>query len=71
MEAKILEIAAEIFRVAPSSLHIGCGRGDIEGWSSIQHVALVATLEERLNIVVPFEEIANIKTLSDFLNYVN
>jgi acyl carrier protein len=71
MESKILDIAAEIFRVDVSSLNIKCTRDDIENWNSLQHVALVATLEERLNIVVPFEEIASIKRLSDFLNYVN
>jgi acyl carrier protein len=69
MEEKILEIAAEIFRVPVSDLNINIGREDIEKWKSLQHVALVATLEEQLDIVVPFEEIANIKTLQDFLNF--
>lgn len=70
MEEKILNIAAEIFYMDVASLDIQSSREDIKTWDSLHHVALVATLEERLNVVVPFEKIADIRKLSDFLGYV-
>jgi acyl carrier protein len=70
MEDRIKNIAAEVLYVDAASLDIQSSRDDIKNWDSLHHVALVATLEERLNVVVPFEKIAEIRKLADFLIYV-
>ena len=70
MEDKLLEIAAQIFKVDKSMINLNSTRKEVGSWTSFAHLALVTTLEEKLGVVVPFEEVPKIEKLSDFMGYL-
>jgi len=71
MEDIIFEIASKVLGVNKDSLTIESNRDDIYEWDSLAHLNLIAEMEERLNVTIPFEEIENIYYLKDFLKYLD
>jgi|CZCB01.1.fsa_nt_gi acyl carrier protein len=71
MEDKILEIASKVLGLSKDSLTIESNRDDIYEWDSLAHLNLIAEMEERLNVTIPFEEIEDIYSLKDFLKYLD
>jgi len=68
MREKLLEIAKQILKV--NSIDLYKNRHDIDEWDSLAHIQLVASIEEEFNLSIPFEEVANINCLADFLKYL-
>ncbi len=71
MEDIIFEIASKVLGVNKDSLTIESNRDDIYEWDSLAHLNLIAEMEERLNVTIPFEEIEDIYSLKDFLKYLD
>lgn len=69
MEDKFLEIVAGVLRVNKEDLNMGLKKEDLPSWDSLAHIALVAELEEELDLEIPIEEVPDIKGLSDFKKY--
>ena len=69
MEEKIIQIAARVFRVAPSALNLESSKDNTPNWDSFAHIALISMLEEELKIIIPIEDVPNIVKLKDFLKY--
>lgn len=67
MEERLLEIAREI--LSRDEMDLSMQREDCEAWDSAAHLILLSELEEELGIVVPFEEVGNIRRLKDFLRF--
>jgi len=68
MREKLLETAKQILKV--NSIDLYKNRHDISEWDSLAHIQLVASIEEEFNLSIPFEEVANINCLADFLKYL-
>ena len=66
---RIIEIAASILSVEKEALCGETSRAQMSEWDSLNHLRLIVALEEQLKIVVPFEKVADVKQLKDFLNY--
>lgn len=69
-EDQIIEIIADVLEMDIQILNSNSTREKIESWDSLSHVQIIAELEERLNIKIPFDEIANIEKISDFFVYI-
>ena len=69
MENKFLDIVASILRVNREEINMDLKKDDLQSWDSLAHIALVAELEEELNIEIPIEDVPNINSLCDFQKY--
>ncbi|AEV70518.1 acyl carrier protein [Acetivibrio clariflavus] len=67
---KLLDIVAEVLNVDKSQISLNTSRDEIAAWDSLNHVRLIAELEEQLNITIPFEAVSGIKKVSDILEFV-
>jgi len=66
----LINVASYVFEVDSSSLSLDTERKNLEKWDSLAHLSLVAEIEERFQVRIPFEDIAGIKKLRDFLRYI-
>lgn len=66
----LIDVAAYVFEIDSNLLSLDTEREKFEKWDSLAHLCLVAEIEERFHTRVPFEDIAAIKKLGDFLKYI-
>jgi len=62
---KVLEIAADLFRLAPERINEHSSPELIEAWDSVQHLNLILALESEFNLQFEPEEIDQMKTIGD------
>ncbi|HOM01305.1 MAG TPA: acyl carrier protein [Acetivibrio sp.] len=67
---KLIELVSEILNVDKESINLETSRDKTSAWDSLNHIRLVAEVEEQLNIKIPFEKVPDIKKVGDFLDYV-
>lgn len=60
---QVLEVASDVFGVAPSSLSAASSPDSVENWDSVQHLNLVLALEARFGVQINPEDIDKLKTL--------
>ncbi len=65
-----LYLAADVFGVAPEMLAPDTAYGSIEAWDSVNHLRLVMETEAKFGRPIPLEAVPRLRTLSDFLPYV-
>ena len=68
MNEKVTEIIAEVLRVAPQKIHPSLSIGDIPEWTSMAQMGIISTLEARLGIEIPIEDLfdlTNVQALVD------
>lgn len=68
METEIVAIIAEVLRVAPERVTPELSIGDIPEWGSMAQMGIISTLESRLGIEIPIEdlfELTNVQTIID------
>ena len=68
MKDKVVEIIAEVLRVVPEKVTPELAIGDIPEWSSMAQMGVISTLEQRLGIEIPLEDLfdlTNVKALVD------
>lgn len=58
---KLLDIASEVLNVDRTKIAIDTLKDDVPSWDSLNHIRLIAEVEEQLNIKIPFEKIPQIK----------
>ncbi|AKA70304.1 acyl carrier protein [Clostridium scatologenes] len=68
-ENEIIEAIAYALEIDKERLNNDTKRESIEEWDSLGHIEIISELEERLNIKIPFEGIADIEKVSDFFKY--
>lgn len=64
----LLETVNEILKIEDCTLNTN--RKETESWDSLAHVMLIAEIESKFNISIPFEEIGNIEKVNDFFKYI-
>lgn len=68
MKDSVIEIIAEVLRVEREKITPGLSIGDIPEWSSMAQMGIISTLESRLGIEIPIEDLfdlTNVQTLID------
>lgn len=61
--SQVLEVASDVFGVAPSSLSAASSPDTVENWDSVQHLNLVLALEARFGVQINPEDIEKMKSL--------
>lgn len=61
------EILAPVFELGDRTLTLTSGPEDVEKWDSLNHLNMVAAIEERLGVSMSGQEIASIYSVADLI----
>ena len=64
MNAKLVEIVAELFDLEAAAVHEALTPEDVELWDSMNHLRLVSAVEEEFRIKLSMQEIESIRSLA-------
>lgn len=67
---EIKSLFANVFKY-DSEISLATSRQEVPRWDSLQHVALVAAIEERFDIVLSMDEMIEIRSVSDICNILD
>ena len=70
MEKEFLDFIAEIFDCNPKELSLDTTPDDVELWDSLMQLRLVGEISEKYDVEIPISEVADIKSLREFYNYI-
>lgn len=70
MRDKIVEIVAEVLGITPEQVQPGLSIGDIPAWGSMAQMRLISTLEQRLEIEFPLEDLFDLTSVSAIVEEV-
>ena len=68
MKEEVIETIAEVLRIAPEKVTPELSIGDIPEWSSMAQMGIVSTLEARLGVEIPIDDLfdlTNVQALID------
>ena len=68
MKDQIIELLTELLNVPAGTITEDTMASDIESWDSLNHVLIIGALEERLGIVIPLDEAAEITGVKELLD---
>lgn len=71
IENKVKEVLAEKLNIPLDKIDLSSSLRDDLGMDSFASVEVIFEIEDKFNIEVPDQEAANIKTVTDILNYIN
>ena len=63
MNAKLVEIVAELFDLEPAAVDDALTPEDVELWDSMNHLRLVSAVEQEFQIKLSMQEIESIHSL--------
>jgi|DewCreStandDraft_1066081.scaffolds.fasta_scaffold00149_55 acyl carrier protein len=67
--SKITSLVADMLNIEPSSLSSQL-RSQIANWDSLRHMELILRLEEEFQVRFSSKEVAEIKSLEDFVQMI-
>ena len=67
MKTEIINLLAELLNVPADTITEETKASDIESWDSLNHVLIIGALEERLGIVIPLDDAAEITSVKELL----
>lgn len=65
-----LEFAARVFGDDVKNINLDLRYGEYEKWDSMMHLTLIMEAEEKYGIEVPFNKIAEIRSLRDLYEMI-
>lgn len=68
MTEKVIALIEEVLDVPKGTITEDTRIEDVEEWGSLEHVAIIGELEERLGIVIPLEESLDIESVGELLD---
>ncbi len=71
MDARLTNIFRDVFDDPKLDLHDDLARGDWPAWDSLAHVKLVLAIEEEFGIKLSFDQVAKVRTVSDFKQLID
>lgn len=71
MKEQVVVIIAEALGVVPEKVTPDLAIGDIPEWSSMAQMRLISTLEQRLEIEFPIEDLFDLTTVQAIVDEVN
>jgi acyl carrier protein len=70
VRAEIKSLFANVFKY-DGDLSLATSRQDVPKWDSLQHVALVAALEQQFGITLSMDEMVEIRSVRDICNILD
>ena len=70
MKEEVVSIIAEVLGVVPEQIHPELSIGDIPAWSSMAQMRLISTLEQRLEIEFPIEDLFDLTNVQAIVDEV-
>jgi acyl carrier protein len=67
MKTKLLQLMVDLFKCDIGDLTDATGPGDIPGWDSLGHVALMAEIHKQFGMHVPVEDAIEMESIADLL----
>lgn len=58
-------LISKVLKIPESHLNDRLSTDDVEGWDSLTHMNLIATLEEELEIMFTIEQISSMSTIGE------
>ncbi len=68
MTEKVISLIEEVLDVPRGTITEDTRIEDVEEWGSLEHVAIIGELEEKLGIAVPLEESLEIESVRELLD---
>ena len=65
LDERLKRLVADVFRYPQEELVDRMGPGDIPGWDSLGHVALMAEVQHEFGTHVPVEDAIEIESIAD------
>lgn len=71
LTTQVLGLAAEVFRVDPTTLSAGSTPASVAAWDSFSQLSLIFAAEERFKIRIPASRVAGLRSLADLVQIVS
>ncbi len=68
IRSQLIELMADLFRCDVTDLTDQTGPGDVPGWDSLGHVALMARIQDSFGSHVPVEDAIEVESVSDLVD---
>ncbi len=65
MKQQIESLMADLFNISKEGVTDSLTMANTDGWDSLKHMELIATIEQSFDIELTFEEILAMQTLND------
>jgi acyl carrier protein len=65
MKDRLKKLMAGLFQCDLDELHDETGPGDVRGWDSLGHVALMAAIQKEFGTHVPVEDAIEVESIAD------
>ena len=66
----IREIMQDVFGVSPESVTEDTTCRDVPGWDSMNHIILIATIEDALPVHFELDDYVGLKSVAQLLDYI-
>ncbi len=70
MLEEIVAVIADVLNIDPGSLTPDSCREDFATWDSLAHLQIIAEVEGKLGVKIPFEAVSQIRTARDFERFL-
>ena len=65
LNGRLMQLVADLFKCDVSELTEQTGPGDIPGWDSLGHVALMSEIQKQFGHHVPVEDAIEVESIAD------
>jgi acyl carrier protein len=65
LENKLNALMADTLHIPPEKIHDDLSMADVESWDSLQHMSLVASLEQSFGVEFTFGEIVSMQNVAE------
>ena len=63
-------LASDVTGTPSELLHAGSSPENTEGWDSFANLALISAIDEEFNVSIPADQVAALRTLGAFAEYL-
>lgn len=70
MKEQVVSIIAEVLRTTPDKITPGLSIGDIPEWSSMAQMGIISTLEDRLNVEIPIDDLFDLTNVQAMIDEI-
>lgn len=67
---KLNEVFRDVFDDESITVNDETVASDVEGWDSLAHINLMATVQEEFEIKIPMKDIVELKNVGDLVNII-
>lgn len=67
---RLVLLLSDVTGTPAESLHAGSSPENTAGWDSFANLALISAIDEEFNVSIPAEQVAALRTLGAFAEYL-